>query len=368
MKLIVLVTTMVLVLVCTMFVFQLSSSSTEPYQATPPMVSSGVSECADGLYSKRTLKLAYELTFPALFRDTKGMNKFEASSVIVMDDGFVYAVCDSSWSIFKFDSQLQPFLKTNVLIGNPNRVPEEDSGYEALFHVNKTLYAVRESIQDAEGEYHAIIEEIDPTEDNDYNVSHVCWAEFEFEGNSKGFEGAVPLQDLNNELVVLGLCEGNHCSQSHKKKMDVGNGRVVIMRKSHYVNKHGERVCQWSTVREIKVPTSAAFLDYSAMSVDASGRVAISSQENSQLWVGQLLGQNSEGLWDVDELEFDHSGGVVYTFPKNDNCETIYCNIEGVSWLDSHTIIAVSDKMKGGGRQDFRCFDKDQSVHVFKLP
>ena len=55
-------------------------------------------------------------------------------------------------------------------------------------------------------------------------------------------------------------------------------------------------------------------------------------------------------------------------FPKNDSCETIYCNVEGVHWLNDDMIIAVSDKMKSKGKQDYRCFDKDQSVHVFVLP
>jgi hypothetical protein len=56
------------------------------------------------------------------------------------------------------------------------------------------------------------------------------------------------------------------------------------------------------------------------------------------------------------------------TITKNVNCEKVYCNIEGVEWLNDEMIVAVSDKMKGKGKQDFVCFDKDQSVHVFVLP
>jgi hypothetical protein len=40
--------------------------------------------------------------------------------------------------------------------------------------------------------------------------------------------------------------------------------------------------------------------------------------------------------------------------------------VEGIHWINDNMLIAVSDKMKS--RQDFRCFDKDQSVHVFTLP
>jgi hypothetical protein len=67
-------------------------------------------------------------------------------------------------------------------------------------------------------------------------------------------------------------------------------------------------------------------------------------------------------------MEFDPTVGNMYDFPKNDLCETIYCNIEGVHWISDDLVMAVSDKMKGKGKQDFRCFDKDQSVHVFILP
>jgi hypothetical protein len=31
-------------------------------------------------------------------------------------------------------------------------------------------------------------------------------------------------------------------------------------------------------------------------------------------------------------------------------------------------VVAVSDQSKKGGRQDFRCRTKDQSVHVFMVP
>jgi len=201
-----------------------------------------------------------------------------------------------------------------------------------------------------------------PIDGVDYEVVEACSSEFVFEGDSKGFEGAVGIRDLNNELVVLGLCEGNHCSES--RKFDKGNGRLVAMNRTTL----GDGSCQWSTIRTVHIPPSADFRDYSAITVDSKGRAAVSSQEESQLWVGQLMGQNEAGLWDVARLEFDPKVARVYDFPKNDNCQTVYCNVEGVHWLNDDMIIAVSDKMKSKGKQDFRCFEKDQSVHVFVLP
>jgi hypothetical protein len=347
--------------------------------------------CNDGGYSKRTLKLAYELPFASLFRNHKGQKKYEASSVIMVDDD-VYAVCDSSWAISKFGSQLQPFANGNVQVGDPRRDPTEESGYEALFHDDGTFYIVRESIQHDDATYHAVIEELKMVHDDndsssssreevDYVVDEICSCDYEFEGDSKGFEGAIAIRDLNNELVILGLCEGNYCSESRKNER--GNGRLVAMRKTLTTatattstgaaddNDGGENrtVCHWTTIREIQIPSSAYFRDYSALTMNSEGRVAISSQEESQIWIGQVKGQREDGLWDVDSMEFSpHDKQVVYDFPKNDQCATIYCNIEGVHWINDDMIIAVSDKMKSKGKQDFRCFDKDQSVHVFVLP
>ena len=322
-------------------------------------VESEFSPCDDGHYSKRTLKLAYELPFGSLFRDNKGQKKYEASDVILVDDN-AYAVHDSSWAISKFTTQLQPFTDANIQLGDPLR-EDEDSGYEALLHEDGVFYVVRESVLHDNATYHAIIEELVLGAD-DYELGAVCPCEFEFEGDSKGFEGAVAVKDLDNEMVVLGLCEGNHCSESRKN--DKGNGKLVAMRKK--VLEDGS--CQWSTIRTIDIPESAFFKDYSAIALNPQGRVVITSQEESQVWFGNLVGKNEDGLWDIAKMEFSAKKTVVYDFPKNDQCQTIFCNVEGIHWINDEMLMAVSDKMKSKGKQDFRCFDKDQSVHVFVVP
>lgn len=198
---------------------------------------------------------------------------------------------------------------------------------------------------------------------DDYTVKNACQSEFEFEGNSKGFEGAISVHDqADDSLIILGLCEGNHCSESRKN--DRGHGRLVAMKK--VIADDGS--CEWKTNKTIKIPKSAFFLDYSDITMDENGRVAISSQENSAIWVGQLKGISADGKADIDSLEFDEEKGQIFHFPKNDQCVTVYCNIEGIHWINEEMLIAVSDKMKGKGRQDYRCFEKDQSVHVFVLP
>lgn len=326
-----------------------------------------ISHCNDGDYSSRTLKLAYELPFASLFKDSNGSRKFEASSVVLSQDHkFAYTICDSSWAIFKFGIQLTPFSDNNSLIEDVDRELDEDSGFEALVLHNDTFYVIRESVDHTaingslEG-YHAIIEEVQVLGDT-YKTIRKCSAEFEFEGDSKGFEGAAGLTDLDGNFVILGLCEGNHCSESRKD--DVGHGRIVAMRQE--VSDDGS--CLWKTIRKIHLPHSASFTDYSDINIAASGKVAVTSQEDSQLWISRLLGHQNDGRWDIDNLNFDDSYVEIYDFPKDNTCSTVYCNIEGIHWINDDTVIAVSDKMKGNGKQDFRCFEKDQSVHVFMLP
>lgn len=323
----------------------------------------------DDKYSKITLKRAYELPYAALFKDHRGQKKYEASDVTIVDDQ-VYSVCDNSWAISRFSKSLLPFNEENVQVGDPDRVPDEDSGYEAIFHHEGLFYVVRESVYhgdheegelntEKKGDYHAIIEELELSE-NDYTVVNECQCEFEFEGDSKGFEGAVAFPDENDILYVLGLCEGNHCSES--RKFDIGNGRVVLMKKSE-----GLSQCIWETVRVVNLPESAAFLDYSAIDINSDGRVAITSQEDSALWLGQAKGV-SNGVIDPNTFEFDVDSGKVLHFPRDPGCHTIYCNIEGIHFMNDEMLMAVSDKMKGRGKQDFRCHDKDQSIHAFVIP
>jgi hypothetical protein len=207
---------------------------------------------------------------------------------------------------------------------------------------------------------------------------------------------------------ILGLCEGNWCSEGSRGK-EAGNGRVVVMARAD--GEGGEEKCVWKTVRVLHLPKDVDFIDYSAMTLQHSTKqVAISSQVGSQLWVGELTGA-ADGEFDPTTAQFQ--GGRIYDFPRGGgDCEAQYCNIEGVHWLEGskgssasatpRMLVAVSDKMKSGGRQvacalsthnraapshgsnlslgsltprhralfaqAFTCQEKDQSVHLFTLP
>ena len=93
------------------------------------------------------------------------------------------------------------------------------------------------------------------------------------------------------------------------------------------------------------------------MSLDR-GRVAIVSQVNSMLWVGQF--EEARWAW-RDE-------GMLYEFPRTKDGAIRYGNIEGVGWITPTRVVTVSDRRKRKDQREERLSKKDQSVHIFDLP
>eukprot|EP00775_Hariotina_reticulata_P002900 gene2900-3188_t len=113
--------------------------------------------------------------------------------------------------------------------------------------------------------------------------------------------------------------------------------------------------CAWDVVKVVHIPRTADFTDYSGMAFRGN-RVAIISQENATVWVG---------TFDFDQLEFVDEGKV-YHFPRDNHCDIIFCNVEGVEWLDDARLVISSDKAKR--YQSFRCVRHEQRIHIFALP
>ena len=100
------------------------------------------------------------------------------------------------------------------------------------------------------------------------------------------------------------------------------------------------------------------FVDYSGMSID-SGRVAIVSQVNSMLWVGQF---------DRDRVEVARCRPALRVPATPSDGSIQYGNIEGVGWITPTRIVTVSDRRKKSDQPDKALSKKDQSVHIFDLP
>jgi hypothetical protein len=342
----------------------------------PPQT--GAACARDRMYTKRTLKALHDAPVGALlsYEALLGERKFEASDVISYGDHY-YVVCDSSWAILRVHKSMPLLSAANAQIGAPQDGYEEgDSGFEALVHdaTSDSIYVVRESVQ--AGAYHAMVYQLGfeggLTTATNYSVVDASPSEMEFEGDSKGFEGATSIRGKDGTLYLLGLCEGNHCREGAAGK-EAGNGRIVVMaREETKEGDDGQNSCRWKTVKTLELPATAAFIDYSAIALHHSTKtVAVTSQENSQVWIGALSG-GANGDFVPEEAKFEE--GKVYDFPRDANCNLQYCNIEGIHWVEGggpgtpQVLVGVSDKMKSKGKQSFTCGPKDQSVHLFALP
>lgn len=82
------------------------------------------------------------------------------------------------------------------------------------------------------------------------------------------------------------------------------------------------------------------------------GRIAVVSQASARVWTARI---------DARARALVPGSEVVYRFPSKS-----YGNVEGIAWLTEDTLVAVSDKKKT--RQPERCAEKDQSIHVFRIP
>ena len=187
-----------------------------------------------------------------------------------------------------------------------------------------------------------------------------CNLESNSNGKTELADGMI-VHDSQGNLVIVGLCRWSGCSK--KRKNEKGHhGKLLIFSKKIAKNGH----CQWKVIKGVDIPESANFREFTSISMDIQGHVVISSQKESMVWVGQLLGRTSSDLWDLGRMKFNERKGNLFYFPKNDDCRTIFCNIRGVQWLNSEMLITVSSRMKRN--QHFECFQTSEHVHVFVLP
>ncbi|OEH79669.1 hypothetical protein cyc_03293 [Cyclospora cayetanensis] len=389
---------LVVVLVLSVLCFVLLRTNARPLDASASL--SAAAETHGGLcstdYRDKTLKLAHEASAFSLLAEGWPLSKFEASDVVV---------CDSTFSLMKTGFGLEPLSPENELIGLPERNGSLESDWEALWvdDVVRTpplhlrllsrfrdadedvctcmlqtgvFYVVREAIthnfdeedreealeteqpeqpkaqsQKRKGRkkpFHAHIEEL-TLHGNTYTLEATCTTEFSFSAGNKGLEGLVGFRGPKGEIYLL------------------GNGRMVLMQKET----DGQK-CTWKTLKVLELPSEISFPDYSAVTTRGN-RIAIASQEGSTLWIGKInqeevtddKGQRSVVLSSPEELEV-LPGGRVLHFPRDESCEIMYCNIEGIAFINDRLIAAASDKAKRW--QDHRCVEKDQSLHVFSLP
>jgi hypothetical protein len=284
------------------------------------------------------LVLVRERKLHDLLPGGKKSTRWEASGVLVRD-GHYYVAFDNRTDVGRIAANLDHDAE-NELVGASNGA----HGYEGISYNpgRERYYLLAESREHSDGTFHAVVVE------HDADMQHVKdrRVDFEFESENKGFE-AVTHVERDGVDYLLALCEGNKC-RCGKEGRKPGGGRIQLFER---------KTSRWRHVEAIALPKSVPFADSSGMSVDR-GRVAVVSQVNSLLWVGEF---NEAGWSWRDE-------GRLYAFPRAEDGAILYGNIEGVGWITPTRIVVVSDRRKKSTQPDKRQAEKDQSIHIFDVP
>jgi hypothetical protein len=264
--------------------------------------------------------------------------RLEASGVLA-GDGCFYAVFDNAPDIGRLGAELRLGAADNFLI------PQERgdrAGFEDIAHdvAAGRFYVLIEARPRGRG-FMPKVQEYD----DGFSYRESAWLDFPLDGANKGLEGLTCIRRAGR-TYLLGLCEGNRCKDGTEGRRP-GGGRIQVFERGSH---------QWDHAGTIRLPESLWFEDYSSLAV-AGDRVAVVSQASSALWLGRL--QPSD--WELAD-----EGGV-WVFPPDWEGRTVYCNIEGVSWVTPDRVVVVSDRAKRGS-QDEQCRAKDQSIHVFAIP
>ena len=148
---------------------------------------------------------------------------------------------------------------------------------------------------------------------------------------------------------MLAVCEKNSCLEKYES---AGNGTVLVLEYSDTFVK------SWSVVTAIHLPSETAdFDDYSGMDVRSDGTIAVVSQQSAKLWIGQL----DFASWTI-QPPGDESAGTTYDFPTVDG-EVVFCNVEGVSFLDNDHIVVATDQ-----NSQAPCRQYSERVATFTIP
>jgi hypothetical protein len=198
-----------------------------------------------------------------------------------------------------------------------------------------------------------------------YRVLERCAVHLVLTRENKGVEGIEYLEDTKGKGYLLAACEGNWC-EGGRRGRDRGNGKVAVL---EFVPGTPEEPCSWQVVKTLDIPPAAAFLDYSDLAFadpgfrgedrsEGKGAVAVLSQEDAALWVGQF---------DYNKMEFDPEvAGAAFVLPKDGACRSIWCNAEGLAWLDKTRLAVATDRAKAS--QSYVCTSKDEALGTFALP
>jgi hypothetical protein len=264
--------------------------------------------------------------------------RLEASGVLAKD-GLFYVIFDNLPHIARIGPELSPAAAANAVIRQKKGHSSgfEDIAYDAW---HGRFYVLIESLPRDHRTYMAKVQEHDAY----FGYLGQAWLDFPLDRPNKGLEGLACVR-RGEQTYLLGLCEGNRCRGGAEGRVP-GGGRVHVFQRGHR---------QWERVGKIRLPETVQFEDYSGIAV-AGDRIAVISQVSSALWIGNLAPTG----WQVT------GPGTCYALPRGAGGGIVYGTVEGVSWMAPDQLVMVSDKAKP--EQAPLCRDKDQSIHIFRIP
>ena len=290
--------------------------------------------------SATLLELVLEVQIGELLQGATD-KRYEASGVFLKDD-YLHIIFDDDPHLLRLGMDWQHAKEEPFFLD----LRDNGEGYEDITYHSSTnrWYCLIEAAETKSGIYMPRVDEFDQS----FTFIKRYWLKFPLKAGNKGFEGLATLHYAGNEYL-LGLCEGNDC-KSGSAGVEPGKGRIQVFKRAAE---------EWDHVGTIKLPKTVRFKDYSSLDI-CEGYLTVLSQSSSAMWVGRIRAQPAS-LKDVFEDD-----GHLFLFPRDKKGQTIYCNLEGVTWLGNDRLVLVSDK--GKDKQSKRCARKGQSIHIFKLP
>jgi hypothetical protein len=281
-------------------------------------------------FMSRKLELVREEKLFRLLPGGKESSRLEASGVALLDDTTALVIFDNLNYIASIDVSFKNRNRNGLL-----PAPSLGSGFEDIAVDNKQgrVFCLIEALENFDGGLRGFVTEYT----RDATFIRCSQLHRRFQRANKGFEGLAHVRRGGREYLYA-LCEGN-VGRAAKR----GGGRVDVFVRA--------RNGGWETSHRLRLPQQAEFKDYAALAY-RDGQVAVASQASARVWVARI---------DENVRAVVADSGTVYRFPTKS-----YGNVEGIAWLSSDTLLAVSDRKKK--HQPARCAQKDQSIHVFRIP
>jgi len=255
-------------------------------------------------------------------------SRLEASGVALVDAKTALVVFDNLNQVARIDLSLKRRASNRLM-----PAPSLGSGFEdiAIDSRHSRVFCLVEAMEDFDGLLRGFVGEYDRAG----RFLRCARLHTRFQDANKGFEGLAHAWRGGREYLYA-LCESN-------LGRSAGGGRIDAFIRA--------RDGHWKASHRIRLPKQVEFKDYAALAY-RDRRLAIVSQASARLWVAGV---------DEEARALVPGSDAVYRFPSKS-----YGNVEGIAWLSRDTLVAVSDRKKR--QQPARCAEKDQSIHLFRIP